>query len=134
MPLLRHRAIYFAAYSTAKEKLNGVLEPDSTQVHMVSAGMAGNNGSSRSPSACLSLRAAELCLSSVGQPDFHSGNHFFFLQKNPNNNKKPKLYYKLSSFFVALTHPSFHFIPSFPFSPTYLWGGLIHTNLKRCKC
>uniref|UniRef100_A0AAV2JV25 Solute carrier family 25 member 36 n=2 Tax=Knipowitschia caucasica TaxID=637954 RepID=A0AAV2JV25_KNICA len=34
------RAIYFAAYSTAKEKLNGVLEPDSTQVHMVSAGMA----------------------------------------------------------------------------------------------
>ncbi|XP_054623584.1 solute carrier family 25 member 36-A-like isoform X1 [Dunckerocampus dactyliophorus] len=35
------RAIYFAAYSTAKEKLNGVLEPDSTQVHMVSAGMAG---------------------------------------------------------------------------------------------
>lgn len=37
-----NRAIYFAAYSTAKEKLNGVLEPDSTQVHMVSAGMAGN--------------------------------------------------------------------------------------------
>ncbi|XP_077579882.1 solute carrier family 25 member 36-A-like [Stigmatopora nigra] len=35
------RAIYFAAYSTAKEKLNGVLEPDSTRVHMVSAGMAG---------------------------------------------------------------------------------------------
>ncbi|XP_031710533.1 solute carrier family 25 member 36-A-like [Anarrhichthys ocellatus] len=35
------RAIYFAAYSTAKEKLNGVLEPDSTQVHMVSAGLAG---------------------------------------------------------------------------------------------
>ncbi|XP_068507452.1 solute carrier family 25 member 36-A isoform X2 [Syngnathus scovelli] len=35
------RAIYFAAYSTAKEKLNNVLEPDSTQVHMVSAGMAG---------------------------------------------------------------------------------------------
>ncbi|XP_034039093.1 solute carrier family 25 member 36-A-like [Thalassophryne amazonica] len=35
------RAIYFAAYSTAKENLNGVLEPDSTQVHMVSAGMAG---------------------------------------------------------------------------------------------
>ncbi|KAI4788160.1 hypothetical protein KUCAC02_014989, partial [Chaenocephalus aceratus] len=34
-------AIYFAAYSTAKEKLNGVFEPDSTQVHMVSAGMAG---------------------------------------------------------------------------------------------
>ena len=37
-----NRAIYFAAYSTAKEKLNGVLEPDSTQVHMVSAGTAGN--------------------------------------------------------------------------------------------
>ncbi|XP_010784339.1 solute carrier family 25 member 36-A-like [Notothenia coriiceps] len=35
------KAIYFAAYSTAKEKLNGVFEPDSTQVHMVSAGMAG---------------------------------------------------------------------------------------------
>ncbi|MEQ2280331.1 hypothetical protein AMECASPLE_018632, partial [Ameca splendens] len=35
------RAIYFGAYSTAKEKLNGVLEPDSTQVHMLSAGMAG---------------------------------------------------------------------------------------------
>ncbi|MED6259004.1 hypothetical protein ATANTOWER_015389 [Ataeniobius toweri] len=34
------RAIYFGAYSTAKEKLNGVLEPDSTQVHMLSAGMA----------------------------------------------------------------------------------------------
>ncbi|XP_076000844.1 solute carrier family 25 member 36-A-like [Genypterus blacodes] len=35
------RAIYFAAYSTAKEKLNAVLEPDSVQVHMMSAGMAG---------------------------------------------------------------------------------------------
>ncbi|KAJ8389580.1 hypothetical protein AAFF_G00118170 [Aldrovandia affinis] len=35
------RAIYFAAYSTAKEKLNSVFEPDSTQVHMVSAGLAG---------------------------------------------------------------------------------------------
>uniref|UniRef100_A0A3B4A446 Solute carrier family 25 member 36 n=1 Tax=Periophthalmus magnuspinnatus TaxID=409849 RepID=A0A3B4A446_9GOBI len=35
------KAIYFAAYSTAKDKLNGVFEPDSTQVHMVSAGMAG---------------------------------------------------------------------------------------------
>uniref|UniRef100_A0A8B9HB25 Solute carrier family 25 member 36 n=1 Tax=Astyanax mexicanus TaxID=7994 RepID=A0A8B9HB25_ASTMX len=34
------RAIYFAAYSTAKEKLNDVFEPDSTQVHMVSAGLA----------------------------------------------------------------------------------------------
>uniref|UniRef100_A0A668RFB6 Solute carrier family 25 member 36 n=1 Tax=Oreochromis aureus TaxID=47969 RepID=A0A668RFB6_OREAU len=43
------RAIYFAAYSTAKEKLNGVLEPDSTQVHMVSAGMAGNDCSFPSP-------------------------------------------------------------------------------------
>uniref|UniRef100_A0A3Q2ZHU0 Solute carrier family 25 member 36a n=1 Tax=Kryptolebias marmoratus TaxID=37003 RepID=A0A3Q2ZHU0_KRYMA len=40
-PLHCLRAIYFAAYSTAKEKLNGVLEPDSTQVHMASAGMAG---------------------------------------------------------------------------------------------
>ncbi|KAJ8274599.1 hypothetical protein COCON_G00092240 [Conger conger] len=35
------RAIYFAAYSTAKERLNSILEPDSTQVHMVSAGLAG---------------------------------------------------------------------------------------------
>ncbi|MBN3300640.1 S2536 protein, partial [Amia calva] len=35
------RAIYFAAYSSAKEKLNGIFEPDSTQVHMVSAGLAG---------------------------------------------------------------------------------------------
>ena len=43
--VISHRAIYFAAYSTAKEKLNGVLEPDSTQVHMVSAGLAGNDGS-----------------------------------------------------------------------------------------
>ncbi|XP_058250345.1 solute carrier family 25 member 36-A isoform X2 [Hemibagrus wyckioides] len=40
-PLHCLKAIYFAAYSTAKEKLNGVLEPDSTQVHMVSAGLAG---------------------------------------------------------------------------------------------
>ncbi|KAI4888507.1 hypothetical protein NFI96_003316 [Prochilodus magdalenae] len=40
MGWLYWRAIYFAAYSTAKEKLNGVLEPDSTQVHMVSAGLA----------------------------------------------------------------------------------------------
>uniref|UniRef100_A0A8C6SU15 Solute carrier family 25 member 36a n=1 Tax=Neogobius melanostomus TaxID=47308 RepID=A0A8C6SU15_9GOBI len=40
-PLHCLKAIYFAAYSTAKEKLNGVLEPDSTQVHMASAGMAG---------------------------------------------------------------------------------------------
>ncbi|KAI7809149.1 solute carrier family 25 member 36-A [Triplophysa rosa] len=35
------RAIYFAAYSTAKEKLNNVFVPDSTQVHMLSAGLAG---------------------------------------------------------------------------------------------
>ncbi|KAL7849237.1 hypothetical protein SRHO_G00208600 [Serrasalmus rhombeus] len=35
------RAIYFAAYSTAKERLNGLLVPDSTQVHMLSAGIAG---------------------------------------------------------------------------------------------
>ncbi|KAJ8388725.1 hypothetical protein AAFF_G00131340 [Aldrovandia affinis] len=35
------RAIYFAAYSSAKERLNGILEPDSTQVHMISAGLAG---------------------------------------------------------------------------------------------
>ncbi|KAL0966637.1 hypothetical protein UPYG_G00297730 [Umbra pygmaea] len=34
------RAIYFAAYSAAKDQLNGVFEPDSTQVHMVSAGLA----------------------------------------------------------------------------------------------
>uniref|UniRef100_A0A8D2CPU7 Solute carrier family 25 member 36 n=1 Tax=Sciurus vulgaris TaxID=55149 RepID=A0A8D2CPU7_SCIVU len=31
------RAIYFAAYSNSKEKLNGVFDPDSTQVHMISA-------------------------------------------------------------------------------------------------
>ncbi|XP_041733857.1 solute carrier family 25 member 36-A-like [Coregonus clupeaformis] len=35
------RAIYFAAYSSAKERLNEVFEPDSTQVHMLSAGLAG---------------------------------------------------------------------------------------------
>uniref|UniRef100_A0A3P8VAU8 Solute carrier family 25 member 36 n=1 Tax=Cynoglossus semilaevis TaxID=244447 RepID=A0A3P8VAU8_CYNSE len=40
-PLHCLKAIYFAAYSAAKENLNGVLEPDSTQVHMVSAGTAG---------------------------------------------------------------------------------------------
>uniref|UniRef100_A0A8C9RT22 Solute carrier family 25 member 36b n=1 Tax=Scleropages formosus TaxID=113540 RepID=A0A8C9RT22_SCLFO len=40
-PLHCLKAIYFAAYSGAKERLNGVLEPDSTQVHMVSAGLAG---------------------------------------------------------------------------------------------
>lgn len=35
------RAIYFAAYSGCKEKLNHVFSSDSTQVHMVSAGVAG---------------------------------------------------------------------------------------------
>uniref|UniRef100_A0A6I8N3G8 Solute carrier family 25 member 36 n=1 Tax=Ornithorhynchus anatinus TaxID=9258 RepID=A0A6I8N3G8_ORNAN len=35
------RAIYFAAYSNCKEKLNNLFEPDSTQVHMTSAAMAG---------------------------------------------------------------------------------------------
>ncbi|XP_067109867.1 solute carrier family 25 member 36-A-like [Osmerus mordax] len=35
------RAIYFAAYSSTKEQLNTLLEADSTQVHMLSAGLAG---------------------------------------------------------------------------------------------
>ncbi|KAG9494277.1 hypothetical protein GDO78_001895 [Eleutherodactylus coqui] len=35
------RAIYFAAYSGCKERLNHVFTADSTQVHMVSAGAAG---------------------------------------------------------------------------------------------
>lgn len=35
------RAIYFAAYSSSKERLNGVLEANSTQLHMASAGIAG---------------------------------------------------------------------------------------------
>ncbi|KAM3669765.1 solute carrier family 25 member 36 [Ammospiza nelsoni] len=35
------RAIYFAAYSNCKEKLNNIFNPDSTQVHMMSAGVAG---------------------------------------------------------------------------------------------
>ncbi|XP_056612767.1 solute carrier family 25 member 36-A [Triplophysa dalaica] len=35
------RAIYFAAYSTSKERLNGVFKADSTQLHMASAGIAG---------------------------------------------------------------------------------------------
>ncbi|XP_025769408.1 solute carrier family 25 member 36 [Puma concolor] len=35
------RAIYFAAYSNCKEKLNDIFDPDSTQVHMISAAMAG---------------------------------------------------------------------------------------------
>ncbi|OWK59059.1 Solute carrier family 25 member 36 [Lonchura striata] len=38
------RAIYFAAYSNCKEKLNNIFNPDSTQVHMISAGVAGNRG------------------------------------------------------------------------------------------
>lgn len=37
------RAIYFAAYSTTKERMNHMLEPDSIQVHMVSAGIAGKS-------------------------------------------------------------------------------------------
>ncbi|KAG8445343.1 hypothetical protein GDO86_010213 [Hymenochirus boettgeri] len=35
------RAIYFAAYSSCKERLNKVFAADSTQVHMISAGAAG---------------------------------------------------------------------------------------------
>uniref|UniRef100_A0A8D0HE85 Solute carrier family 25 member 33 n=1 Tax=Sphenodon punctatus TaxID=8508 RepID=A0A8D0HE85_SPHPU len=35
------RAIYFAAYSGAKENLNAVLVPESKQVHMLSAACAG---------------------------------------------------------------------------------------------
>ncbi|XP_078266949.1 solute carrier family 25 member 36-like isoform X1 [Rhinoraja longicauda] len=35
------RAIYFAAYSSSKEKLNAVLEPETSLVHMLSAGAAG---------------------------------------------------------------------------------------------
>ncbi|OCT80954.1 hypothetical protein XELAEV_18027766mg [Xenopus laevis] len=35
------RAIYFAAYSSCKERLNHVFAADSTQVHMFSAGAAG---------------------------------------------------------------------------------------------
>lgn len=35
------RAIYFAAYSTCKERLNHVFAADSTQVHMISAGAVG---------------------------------------------------------------------------------------------
>ncbi|KAF7243154.1 Solute carrier family 25 member 36 [Varanus komodoensis] len=37
------RAIYFAAYSNCKEMLNNIFEPESTQVHMTSAGVAGKN-------------------------------------------------------------------------------------------
>uniref|UniRef100_A0A674JKZ6 Solute carrier family 25 member 36 n=1 Tax=Terrapene triunguis TaxID=2587831 RepID=A0A674JKZ6_9SAUR len=40
-PLHCLKAIYFAAYSNCKEKLNSIFEPDSTQVHMTSAGVAG---------------------------------------------------------------------------------------------
>uniref|UniRef100_A0A2K6UUD7 Solute carrier family 25 member 36 n=1 Tax=Saimiri boliviensis boliviensis TaxID=39432 RepID=A0A2K6UUD7_SAIBB len=40
-PLHCLKAIYFAAYSNCKEKLNDVFDPDSTQVHMISAAMAG---------------------------------------------------------------------------------------------
>ncbi|XP_028929130.1 solute carrier family 25 member 36 isoform X2 [Ornithorhynchus anatinus] len=40
-PLHCLKAIYFAAYSNCKEKLNNLFEPDSTQVHMTSAAMAG---------------------------------------------------------------------------------------------
>uniref|UniRef100_A0A8C0Q4J6 Solute carrier family 25 member 36 n=1 Tax=Canis lupus familiaris TaxID=9615 RepID=A0A8C0Q4J6_CANLF len=40
-PLHCLKAIYFAAYSNCKEKLNGIFDPDSTQVHMISAAMAG---------------------------------------------------------------------------------------------
>uniref|UniRef100_A0A8C5K019 Solute carrier family 25 member 36 n=1 Tax=Jaculus jaculus TaxID=51337 RepID=A0A8C5K019_JACJA len=35
------RAIYFAAYSNCKDKLNGIFDPESTQVHMISAAMEG---------------------------------------------------------------------------------------------
>ncbi|KAM3835253.1 solute carrier family 25 member 36 isoform 1-T1 [Vipera latastei] len=35
------RALYFATYSKSKEIMNNVFEPDSTQVHMTSAGVAG---------------------------------------------------------------------------------------------
>uniref|UniRef100_A0A8C7A901 Uncharacterized protein n=1 Tax=Neovison vison TaxID=452646 RepID=A0A8C7A901_NEOVI len=34
------RAMYSAAYSNCEEKLNGVFDPHSTQVHMISAAMA----------------------------------------------------------------------------------------------
>lgn len=39
--LLGFRAIYFAAYSKAKEAFNGLLVPNSGVVHMSSAGVAG---------------------------------------------------------------------------------------------
>ncbi|XP_058043457.1 solute carrier family 25 member 36 isoform X3 [Ahaetulla prasina] len=35
------RALYFATYSKSKEIMNNIFEPDSTQVHMTSAGVAG---------------------------------------------------------------------------------------------
>uniref|UniRef100_A0A3B3T3J8 Solute carrier family 25 member 36-A-like n=1 Tax=Paramormyrops kingsleyae TaxID=1676925 RepID=A0A3B3T3J8_9TELE len=40
-PLHCLKAIYFAAYSGAKEKLNAIFQPESTLVHMMSAGLAG---------------------------------------------------------------------------------------------
>lgn len=42
-PILIFRAIYFAAYSNCKETLNNIFEPDSTKVHMTSAGVAGKD-------------------------------------------------------------------------------------------
>lgn len=38
---LYFRAIYFAAYSKAKEIFNGLFVPNSGAVHMSSAGLAG---------------------------------------------------------------------------------------------
>ncbi|KAM6443576.1 solute carrier family 25 member 36 isoform 2-T2 [Liasis olivaceus] len=35
------KALYFATYSKCKEIMNNIFEPDSTQVHMTSAGVAG---------------------------------------------------------------------------------------------
>lgn len=37
------RALYFATYSKSKEIMNNIFEPDSTQVHMTSAGVAGKD-------------------------------------------------------------------------------------------
>ena len=41
MAVAPSRAIYFAADSNRKEKLNGLFDIDSTQVHMISAAMTG---------------------------------------------------------------------------------------------
>uniref|UniRef100_A0A8C2VGM0 Uncharacterized protein n=1 Tax=Chinchilla lanigera TaxID=34839 RepID=A0A8C2VGM0_CHILA len=41
--LFRGLALYFAAYSNCKEILSGVFDPDSTQVHMISAAMPSLN-------------------------------------------------------------------------------------------